>query len=129
MPTLLRIALQGRAFLFCFMAAAHFFGLKVAILLVYWDTPYHAYQDKIIAFAVLAYVGLFHAASRDIAVVPVALAALGVAVPRLPSVNHSDPLASVPAEGQSTWAYLAQTAAIAGYVAVLVVFYRGRSEA
>ena len=128
MPNLLRITLQGGAIFFCFMAAAHFFGPKVPILFVYWDTPYHAYQDKIISFAVLAYVGLFYAASRDIAVVPVALAVLGATVLGLSSVNLSDALASVLAEGQSTWAYWAQTTAIAGYLAVLVVLYRGRSE-
>jgi hypothetical protein len=41
---------------FCCMAVAHFFSIKVPVLFVYYNTPFHAYQDKIISFAVCAYV-------------------------------------------------------------------------
>ena len=44
---------------FCLMAAAHFVGLKYPLVFVYYDTPFYAYQDKIISFAVLAYASLF----------------------------------------------------------------------
>ena len=43
---------------FCCMAIAHFFGIKLPILFVYYDTPYYAYQDKIVAVAVVAYICL-----------------------------------------------------------------------
>ena len=111
------------------MAIAHFFGIKVPILFVYYDTPFYAYQDKIISFAVLSYVGLFYAAARDIKVVPIALAVLGMTALGLASVNMSEALGSVLAEGQSTWPYWAQTGMIAGLWVILTVLYVKRSDA
>ena len=70
---ILDLSLLAGVAIFSSMAVAHFLGLKIPLLFIYYDTPFHAYQDKIISFAVLAYVGLFYAASRDIAVVPIAL--------------------------------------------------------
>lgn len=58
-PTPLRLALWAGVASFCCMAVAHFFDLKYPILFVYFDVPFHAYQDKIISFAVVAYVCLF----------------------------------------------------------------------
>ncbi len=57
--TLTRAALLAGVAYFCCMALAHFFGLKWPLLFVYYDTPFFAYQDKIISFAVTAYIGLF----------------------------------------------------------------------
>lgn len=108
---------------FCCMALAHFFGLKVPLLFVYYDVPFHAYQDKIISFAVVAYVCLFASAARERAVVPAALVALAVTVLGLSAVNVSDALASV-LGGRSTQAYWLQTGLIAVYLVWLVVFYR-----
>ena len=78
---LLTLALWAGVAYFCAMATAHFFGLKVPLLFVYYDVPYHAYQDKIISFAVVAYVCLFASAARIPEVVPAALVALGVLLP------------------------------------------------
>jgi hypothetical protein len=114
MPQLLRFGLLVLVAYFVCMAIAHFFGIKVPILFVYYDTPFYAYQDKIFSFAVLSYVGLFYAAARDIKVVPIALTVLGITALGLASVNMSDALASVLAEGQSTWPYWAQIGMIAG---------------
>jgi hypothetical protein len=61
------------------MSIAHFFGLKLPILFVYYDTPYYAYQDKIISFAVVAYICLFVSAARSRDVVPAALARISLA--------------------------------------------------
>lgn len=36
--------LAGVVYFSC-MAFAHFFGIKVPVLFVYYDTPYYAYQD------------------------------------------------------------------------------------
>lgn len=75
-----RIAfLSGAAYFVC-MAIAHFFGIKWPVLFVYYDTPFFAYQDKIISFAVCAYVALFHAASkhRDVALSAIIVLALTV---------------------------------------------------
>lgn len=128
MPNLLRLGLLAGVLYFCCMAIAHFFGIKLPILFVYWDTPFYAYQDKIISFSVASYVGLFYTASRHIEAVPAALAVLGVTVLGLVSVNISDALAEVLGEGQATWPYWVQTALIAGYWAVLVALYAGRSR-
>lgn len=128
MPHLLRVGLLALVAYFICMAIAHFFGIKVPILFVYYDTPFYAYQDKIISFAVLSYAGLFLAAARDIKVVPIALAVLGMTVLGLASVNMSDALASVLAEGQSTWPYWAQTGMIAGLWVILMILYLRRSD-
>jgi hypothetical protein len=111
---LLRWSLWAGVAYFCCMAAAHYLGLKVPLLFVYYDTPFHAYQDKIIAFAVVAYVCLFATAARHRVAVPAALVALGVTVAGLASVNLSDALAAV-LDGRSTAAYWLQTGLIAAY--------------
>jgi hypothetical protein len=125
---MLNAALWAGVAYFCCMAAAHFFGWKVPLLFVYYDVPFHAYQDKIISFAVVAYVCLFAAAARERSVVPAALLALAVTVLGLIAVNVSDALASV-LDGRSTRAYWLQTGLIAGYLVLLVVLYaRSRHE-
>jgi hypothetical protein len=113
--TLLRWSLWAGVAYFCCMAAAHFFGLKYPLLFVYYDVPFHAYQDKIISFAVVAYVCLFATAARHRVAVPAALVALGVTVAGLAAVNLSDALAAV-LEGRSTVAYWLQTGLIGGYL-------------
>jgi len=117
-PTPLRLALWAGVAYFCCMAVAHFFGLKYPILFVYWDVPFHAYQDKIISFAVVAYVCLFANAAMHSSGVPAAIVALGVTVLGLSAVNVSDALAAV-LDGRPTLAYWLQTGLIALYFALL----------
>ena len=128
MPHLLRLGLLACLVYFIEMAATHFFGIKVPILFVYYDTPFYAYQDKIISFAVISYVGLFYTASRDIRVVPIALAVLFATVLGLTSVNTSEALASVLTEDQPTWPYWLQTGMIAGIWLVLTGLYVTRPK-
>ena len=118
----------GAAYFLC-MAVAHYFGIKVPVLFVYYDTPFYAYQDKIISFAVCAYVGLFYSASRDRSVAPTAIVVLAITVLGLVSINLSSALSSLLEQGQSTLLYWLQTGFIAVYVVVLVMAYRrdGRS--
>jgi hypothetical protein len=120
---LTKYALLAGVAYFCCMAVAHFFSIKVPVLFVYYDTPFYAYQDKIISFAVCAYIALFHSASRHRVVVPSAIAILALTVLGLSAVNLSDALASVLSEGQSTLPYWLQTAAIGLYVITLLVLY------
>ncbi len=108
---------------FSCMALAHFFGLKVPVLFVYYDTPYYAYQDKIISFAVCAYIALFYSAARHRSVALSAIVVLALTVLGLGAVNLSDALASVLLESQSTLPYWLQTGAIGMYLAVLIVLY------
>lgn len=120
-------ALYAGVAYFCCMAVAHFFGIKLPLLFVYYDTPYYAYQDKIIAFAVIAYAGLFYAAAKNRSVVPVALLVLAITVAGLASVNRSDALAAVLDEHHSLVPYWLQTGLIALYLATLVIlYYRSR---
>lgn len=119
----LTLALWAGVAYFCAMATAHFFGLKVPLLFVYYDVPYHAYQDKIISLAVVAYVCLFVSAARIPEVVPAALVALGVTVLGLSAVNVSDALAAV-LDGRSTAVYWAQTGLIALYASILLGLHR-----
>ena len=114
--------LSGVAF-FCCMATAHFFSFKVPILFVYYDTPFYAYQDKIISFAVCAYIALFYSASQHRAVALNAIIVLAITVLGLSSVNISNALASVLHEGQSTIPYWLQTGAIAFYLFILLFLY------
>jgi hypothetical protein len=126
---LLDISLWAGVAYFCCMAVAHFFGLKYPLVFVYYDVPFYAYQDKIIAFAVVAYICLFYTAATIRAAVPAALVALTVTVLGLSAVNLSDALQSTLA-GRSTLAYWAQTGLIAGYLVWLVVLQvRVKSEA
>jgi len=120
---LIKYALLAGAVYFCCMAVAHYFGIKLPLLFVYYDTPFYAYQDKIISFAVVSYIALFYSAAQYRAVVPAALIVLGITVLGLASVNESDALASVLEEDQSTLLYWAQTGLIAAYFVVLLVLY------
>lgn len=115
--------LSGAAYFSC-MAIAHFFSFKVPILFVYYDTPFYAYQDKIISFAVCAYIALFYSASQDRTVALNAIIVLAITVLGLCSVNLSNALESVLTEGQSTLPYWLQTGAIAFYLTMLVLLYR-----
>jgi hypothetical protein len=113
--------LAGVAY-FCCMAVAHFVGLKWPVLFVYYDTPFYAYQDKIISFAVVAYACLFFVAARSREAVPAALVSIWITVLGLSSVNLSSALASV-LQGQGTSAYWMQTCAIAAYALLLTLLY------
>ena len=121
--SLLKFGLLAGVMYFICMAVAHYFGIKQPLLFVYYDTPFYAYQDKIISFAVMSYVALFYSASQHRTVVPAALFVLGITVLGLASVNLSDALASVLQEGQSTTPYWIQTGLIAVYFTVLLVLY------
>jgi len=116
-------AFMAGAVYFCCMALAHFFGLKVPVLFVYYDTPYYAYQDKIISFAVCAYIALFYSAARHRSVALSAIVVLAFTVCGLGAINLSDALASVLPEGRSTLPYWLQTGAIGMYLVVLIVLY------
>ena len=114
--------LSGAVYFFC-MAIAHYFSIKVPVLFVYWDTPFYAYQDKIISFAVCAYIALFYSASQHRSVALNAIIVLAITVLGLSSVNFSSALETVLREGQSTAPYWLQTGAIFSYLVVLVILY------
>jgi hypothetical protein len=120
---LTKYAFLSGAVYFCCMATAHFFSFKVPILFVYYDTPFYAYQDKIISFSVCAYIALFYSASQHRAVALNAIVVLAITVLGLSFVNISSALASVLQEGQSTMPYWLQTVAIAFYLFILSFLY------
>lgn len=120
---LTQYAFISGAIYFFFMAVAHFFGIKMPILFVYYDTPFYAYQDKIISFAVFAYIALFYSASQFRPVALNAIIVLAITVAGLISVNLSSALELVLDSNQSTLPYWLQTAAIAFYLMTLVILY------
>lgn len=112
----------GAAYFIC-MAIAHFFGIKVPVLFVYYDTPFYAYQDKIISVALCASVALFYSASQYRSVALNAIIVLALAVAGLSAVNVSEALASVLRPEQSTLPYWLQTGAIFMYLLALIGLY------
>ncbi len=118
-----KIAFLAGVVYFTAMATAHFFSIKVPILFVYYDTPFYAYQDKIISFAVCAYVALFHAAAKHRAVAPSAITVLALTFFGLSAVNVSPTLTTLLKEGQTTTPYWLETSLIGVYLIVLIVFY------
>ena len=126
---LLRYGLLAGVAYFCCMAVAHYFGIKLPLLFVYYDTPFYSYQDKIISFSVVSYIALFYSAAKHRVVVPAALFVFGATVAGLASVNMSEALASVLKEGQSTLPYWIQTGLFAVYfVALLFLYKRDKPE-
>ena len=121
---LLKFSLLFGCLYFVCMSVAHFFGIKVPILFVYFDTEYFAYQDKIISFAVTAYIALFYLASKDRKNVPVALIVLGITTLGLTSINLSPQLKVAMTSGQTLLPYWLETAFIASYLVVLTVLYK-----
>jgi len=94
-PPVLRYALLSGVAYFCCMALLHYSGIRLPLLFVYYDIPFYAYQDRIIAFAVVGYAALFYTAARHRVVVPAALFTLGVTVLGLASINLSEALTSL----------------------------------
>jgi hypothetical protein len=105
------------------MALAHFFSIKVPILFVYYDTEFYGYQDKIISFAVTAYVALFYLASKERKNVPAAIVVLGLTTLGLSFINFSNDLKQVMTTGQTTLPYWLQTAFIGCYFLTLLLLY------
>ena len=118
-----KYAFLAGSFYFVCMAIAHFFGIKLPILFIYYDTPYYAYQDKIISFAVCAYIALFYSAAQNRQAAPNAIIILALTILGLASVNLSEALESVLVAGQSTFPYWLQTGAIGVYLVALIILY------
>lgn len=97
---------------FVCMAIAHYTGFKAPVLFIYYDVPFHSYQDKIISFAVCAYIGLFFEAWRNPSVRNTAIAVMYLTVLGLASVKLSEDLTSLMTPEQSTTPYWIQTIAI-----------------
>ena len=122
----LRILLWVCVVFFVAMGTAHFTGFKVPLLFIYFDTPYYAYQDRIISFTLVTYIALFVAAARHRAMVPYALVSIWGTAAGLAWINQSSELEEV-LNGASTQVYWLQTGALGGLAVVLtVLFVRGR---
>jgi len=123
---LLRALLWVCVIFFACMGLAHFFGQKIPILFVYWDPPFYAYQDKIIAFTLITYMALFFGASRHRVMVPYALVSIWGTVIGLSLVNLSSDLRSVLEGGTTLWYWLI-TASFGGLAALLTYLWRQQS--
>ena len=120
---LLRTALLAGTGYFVCMSVAHFFSVKFPVLFIYYDTPFYAYQDKIISFCAFVYALVFQAAIHSPAVVPVAIRSMAATVVGLSLVTTSSALKSVVGPEHSFAPYWIQTALIAGYGAALQFLY------
>jgi hypothetical protein len=128
-PTgLLSIALYANVGYFAAMSAAHWAGVKVPVLFIYYDTPFHAYQDKIIAFCAGTFAILNLAAARHRVVVPYAVASFALTTAGLSAINASGDLRKVLPEGASTGAYWLQTGMIGALTGTLALLYSASSE-
>ena len=121
--TPLRLMLLICVAFFASMATAHFLGLKWPVLFVYYDTPYYAYQDRIIAFTLVSYAILFFAAARERVVVPYALVSIWVTILGLSYINLSPELHEVLIPTQGTGIYWLITASFAGLAFVLTMLW------
>jgi hypothetical protein len=108
---------------FVFMALAHFFSVKVPILFIYYNTPFYAYQDKIISFAVTAYIALFYGASQSRDVARYAILVMIITAAGLSYINISSELNALLTEQQTTMPYWIQTGMIGAYTLVLIALY------
>ena len=120
---LTKFAYLAGAVYFLLMAIAHFFGIKVPVLFIYFDTPFYAYQDKIISFAVCAYIALFCLAYKRRENTPAAIVVMLLTALGLSAVNVSGDLAEILEDGQTTAPYWIQTVIIYVYAGLLSVLY------
>ena len=120
---LLSLALNANVAYFVSMSVAHWVGFKVPVLFIYYDTPFHAYQDKIISFCAGTYAILFFAAARHRVVVPYAISSLALTTVGLSLINASEDLQSVLPKGHTTRAYWLQTGLIGILTGSLAVLY------
>jgi len=116
---ILRALLVIGAALFGAMAFSHWNQIKVPLMFVYYDVPSTPYQDKIIAFCLIAYALFFVGAALNRGTVPYAWAALVAAVVGLSGVNLSADLAAAIPEGGTTLWYWAQTAVFAVFAGLI----------
>lgn len=119
----LSLALKANVLYFVAMSAAHWVGFKVPVLFIYYDTPFHAYQDKIISFCAATYALLNFAAVRHRSVVPYVIASLAMTTAGLSAINASDDLYKVLPSGASTRAYWIQTGLIGALTGTIAALY------
>ena len=120
---LLFLLLNANVAYFLAMSVAHWVGFKVPILFIYYDTPFYAYQDKIISFCAATYALLNYAAVCELSVVPFVIASLALTTAGLSAINASDDLQKVLPIGASTTAYWMQTALIGALTVTLTLLY------
>jgi hypothetical protein len=112
---------------FICMATAHFFSFKYPILFIYWDTPFYAYQDKIISFCAAVYAIIFYEAFADVEHISgLAARSMLITVLGLSAVNVSQDLQAVLRPDQTTQWYWVQTALIA-CIGLWLTFWRWRA--
>ncbi len=110
------------------MCLAHFFSFKYPLLFVYWDTPFYAYQDKIISFCVATFALIFQYAANDLRAVSLARNALLCVVGGLTAVNLSADLqAVIPAKSNNMLWYWAQTGVFAA-TAAWVMYWESKAQ-
>lgn len=62
----MKLPLYARAVYFLFMSVAHFAGLKIPGLFIYFNVPSNPYQDKIISLLVFGWALIFYTAGKTL---------------------------------------------------------------
>uniref|UniRef100_A0A6U2CFA9 Uncharacterized protein n=1 Tax=Pseudictyota dubia TaxID=2749911 RepID=A0A6U2CFA9_9STRA len=110
------------SFVFASMGVAHWFSIKSDIFFVYHDTPFYAYQDKIIAFCLCTYSIFCYAASKIPAVRIYTIASIWCTFLLLCGINLSQDLADVVGPEQSSMGFYWFQASKMGVVAAALTY-------
>jgi hypothetical protein len=119
---ILKYSLLSGVVYFCCMSVAHFLGVKIPLLFIYYNVPSHHYQDVIISFCAFGWATFFYSASKNRSIVPPLLVAMCVVLLGLSTINASSELKSL-IEGATITPYWIQTFSLGLYTIWLAVFY------
>ena len=116
---MLRGSLRAGAAYFVGVTVAHWAGVKVPGLFVYYSIPSYAYQDKGIGILSFGWAMFLLAASRNFGVMPFLLTAGVVGILGFSVINLSAEVAALAAPGNLAgfWGVVAGLAAYLGWVA------------
>lgn len=112
--------LSGAAYFFC-IAVAHFFGIKVPGLFIYYNIPSLQYQDNIIAFLAFGWAVFFYNSAKYPVLTGSAVQSALVAILGLVYINLTTDFA-VLAHDVVTTPFWVQVGLLAGYVLWLMTF-------
>jgi hypothetical protein len=120
---LLSVFLKANIFYFVAMSVAHWMSFKIPVLFIYYDTPFYAYQDKVISFCAATYALFCLAATYNRMVVPYFIVSLAMTTVGLAAINSSEDLLKVLPKSASTSAYWIQTCMIGAITLTLSLLY------
>jgi hypothetical protein len=118
--TMLTWSLRGGAIYFVAVTIAHWLGVKVPGLFIYYSTPSYAYLDRGIGTLAFGWSVFLFTASRQLSIVPAALFAGAAGVLGFAAITLSPEVRSLapPGDLAAFWLEIFMLAAFVGWVAV-----------